>query len=100
MGTRLMVAWHPEAVVDLKQAVTDIRELAGDDAAFDFYDKVRIQVGRLGDFPHLGKRGRVEGTRELVIAGYKRIAVYQINDALARIEVLVLLHARRKWPPE
>jgi toxin ParE1/3/4 len=99
MGTRLMVVWHPEAVDDLKQAVNDIRELVGEDAAFGFYDKVRIQVGRLGDFPNLGKGGRVEGTRELVIAGYKRIAVYQINESLGRIEVLALLHARRKWPP-
>ncbi len=100
MATRLRVVWHPQAADDLKQAVGDIRDLSGEDAAFAFYDKVRIQVGRLGDFPHLGKIGRVEGTRELVIAGYKRIAIYQINLANETIEVLALIHARRQWTAE
>lgn len=100
MGTRLTVVWHPDATDDLKQVVYGIRELAGEEAAFTFYDRIRIQVGRLGDFPQLGKVGRVAETRALVIAGYKRIIVYQVNEELGRVEVLVLVQARRKWPPK
>lgn len=91
------VVWLEDATDDLKTAVQEIRALAGDEVAFKFYDKVRVQVGNLGHFPNLGKEGRVEGTRELVIAGYKRICVYQVNNAENRVEVLALLHARRDY---
>jgi plasmid stabilization system protein ParE len=42
--------------------------------------------------------GRVEGTRELVIAGTAFVVVYRVEAE--RVEVLAVLHAARKWPEE
>lgn len=58
--------------------------------------KVVKTVEILSDHPHMGRMGRVPGTRELVIAGTPFIAVYQIqNDS---IDVIRVLHAARTWP--
>ena len=55
-------------------------------------------VARLGTHPHLGKPGRVPGTRELVIARSPYIAAYRIKDG--RIEVLAVRHGARDWPKQ
>ena len=55
-------------------------------------------VERLVDFPHRGRQGRREGTRELVISGLPYIVVYRVRDASIRI--LRVFHAAQNWPPE
>ena len=57
---------------------------------------IRNAVERLAQHPHLGRPGRVEGTRELVIAGTPFIVVYR---ALAnRLRILAVIHGSRRWP--
>lgn len=47
-------------------------------------------------FPALGRPGRVADTRELVISGTPYIVAYRVrSDA---VELLLVLHAARKWP--
>ena len=53
---------------------------------------------RLQRFPRMGKPGRVEGTRELVIAGTPFILVYDVSAA--QVEILHLYHGRQDWPSE
>jgi toxin ParE1/3/4 len=53
-------------------------------------------VEQLVDFPEMGRPGRVNGTRELVIPGTPYIVAYRLNDATVRI--LALLHGARRWP--
>jgi toxin ParE1/3/4 len=45
--------------------------------------------------PRMGRAGRVEGTRELVIAGTPFLAAYAISGN--RVEVLAILHGAREW---
>lgn len=59
-------------------------------------DDIDSKAGKLTDFPKMGRLGRIEGTRELVVwANY--IIVYQ-EDALA-VRILRVLHAAQQWPP-
>ncbi|WP_235187510.1 type II toxin-antitoxin system RelE/ParE family toxin [Vibrio nigripulchritudo] len=52
-------------------------------------------VVRLSEFPQMGKKGRIKGTRELV-AWSNYIIVYQ--DTNSTLRVLRILHAAQQWP--
>jgi len=46
--------------------------------------------------PGIGRSGRVEGTRELVIGRYPFIVTYTV--AVNEIQVLAVVHTSRLWP--
>ena len=47
-------------------------------AASRVINHIRQQAQLLSDYPHLGKEGRCEGTRELVISLYPYIVAYRV----------------------
>jgi toxin ParE1/3/4 len=53
-------------------------------------------AARLADHPHLGKPGKILGTRELIPHESYRL-VYEIDDQA--VWVLALVHSARQWPP-
>ncbi|MFZ0686965.1 MAG: type II toxin-antitoxin system RelE/ParE family toxin [Terriglobales bacterium] len=53
-------------------------------------------VENLKRFPALGRPGRVSGTRELVVSGTPYIIPYRVRGDT--IELLLVLHASRRWP--
>jgi len=55
-------------------------------------------VQLLASHPALGRAGRVEGTRELVVAGTPYIIPYRVRRG--RVEALRVFHTARKWPPK
>ena len=50
----------------------------------------------LPDNPHIGRPGRVNGTRELVIPHAPYIVPYRIKQST--IQVLRIYHGARRWP--
>ncbi len=50
----------------------------------------------LADHPHVGRAGRVLGTRELVIANTPFIIPYRVAENT--IQILRVLHDKRRWP--
>jgi ParE toxin of type II toxin-antitoxin system, parDE len=60
--------------------------------------RIREQVETLSRFPHSGRLGRIEGTRELVISRTPYIVAYRIAGDTVRI--LRVLHGARQWPEE
>ena len=67
-------------------------------AAIDQGDKIEHQVGQLLEHPDIGRPGRTEGTRELVISGTPFIIVYRHKPRSKRIELIRLLHGAQEWP--
>jgi len=57
---------------------------------------IRNAVLRLADHPYLGRSGRVDGTRELIIPGTPYIVVYRMLDQ--RLRILSVIHGSRRWP--
>ena len=65
-------------------------------AAERVYDAIMDSVSRLVTFPEMGRRGRVLGTRELVIASQPYLGAYRIRGQT--ILILAVLHGAQKWP--
>jgi len=53
-------------------------------------------VEYLIEHPGLGRPGRLQGTRELVVSGTPFVVIYRVR--LDVVQVLRLLHHARKWP--
>jgi toxin ParE1/3/4 len=53
-------------------------------------------VGMLADHPGMGRPGRVDGTRELTIAGLPYLVAYLHRGDT--VTVLRVLHGAMKWP--
>jgi toxin ParE1/3/4 len=49
----------------------------------------------LSSNPHMGRPGRVAGTRELVLSRTHYLVVYTVG---ASVEILAVLHQAREWP--
>jgi len=52
-------------------------------------------VHNLPENPHIGRAGRVLGTRELIITNYPYVVIYRVIDS--SIEIIRVLHTSRKW---
>ena len=60
--------------------------------------RIRDAVDNLKDNPALGRPGRIQGTRELLVAGTPYIVPYRVRPRLNRVEVLRVFHASRRLP--
>jgi len=84
--------------LDDRNAIFDYIEADSPQAAVVVDDRIEEQVERLLQFPEMGRAGRIEGTRELLIQNTPYIAAYQILGEVIR--VLRVLHGARRWPEE
>ncbi len=65
------------------------------EAAQRVKNDIEEKAEKLTDLLKMGRPGRIEGTRELVVwANY--IIVYQEDDLV--VQILRVLHAARQWP--
>ena len=55
-------------------------------------------VDNLKANPALGRPGRIQGTRELLVPGTPYIVPYRVRPRLNRVEVLRVFHASRRLP--
>lgn len=91
----MRLQWTPTASRNL-EAIEAYIERDNLLAALETVLEILRQVEVLKDHPGLGRPGRVEGTRELVITGLPYIVPYLVEGE--RVIVLRVLHAARKWP--
>ena len=91
----MRVRWLQKAIRNLDAEADYIAE-ENVTAAAEMFVYVKAKVDELGDFPSMGKPGRVPGTRELVIDHYPYVVPYRVvGDEL---HVLRVFHTRRKPP--
>lgn len=93
----MQLEWSVFAQAD-REAIFDYIEADSPQAAITVDDRIREQVEGLMKFPELGRPGRVDGTRELVIQRTPYIAAYRIAGNTVRI--LRVLHGAQMWPEE
>ena len=93
----MIIAWLARARQQREAAIDYIAQDSAR-AALAQLDEIERQVDMLMQHPDMGRPGRRQGTRELVIGRTPFIAVYRVKGE--RIEVLRLLHGSQQWPPE
>ncbi len=90
------IVWSPEAIADLAAARAFIAQDNPDAArriALHIIDTIETL---LADHPHLGRPGRVPGTRELVVSKTPFVIPYRVKDD--SIQVLRVYHGAQRWP--
>ena len=91
----MKIEWTP---VSLRHREDIWLHIAGDNvsAAFDMDERISRAVGRLLDFPELGRLGEVPNTRELFPHENYRL-IYRITPQV--ITIIAVVHVARQWPP-
>jgi len=91
----MKIRWLRKALGNLEIAYAYI---SADDpeAAKQTIARIRDAANQLAKYPLMGRSGRVEGTRELVIANTPYLIIYRIKEET--IQIIRVLHASRKYP--
>lgn len=93
----MKVRWSPAAAEDFARIVEYIRR-ENHDAAQRIAKAIHEGAGSLKIFPHRGRQGRIEGTRELPLQPLPFIVVYRVKDEA--VEIANVVHGAQKWPPQ
>ena len=93
----MKLIWTAYALDDRREIFSFI-EADDPRAAVMVDERIENAMRRLIDYPESGRIGRVDGTRELVVAQTSYVAAYQISDDAVRI--LRVIHGARSWPDE
>jgi toxin ParE1/3/4 len=90
------IVWSPEAIQDLISLRAYIAEDSPAGARRIVLRILHDIEYLLPDNPHIGRPGRVPGTRELVIPRTPYIVPYRMQGA--SIQILRVYHGARRWP--
>ncbi|MDA2918902.1 type II toxin-antitoxin system RelE/ParE family toxin [Desulfobacterota bacterium AH_259_B03_O07] len=91
----MKLKWTRLALQDLRH----LHEYIADDdpsAASRMVTRMQEATERLKNHPQMGRPGRVQGTRELVIAGSPYVVVYILGDT--EIQISAIIHSAMRWP--
>jgi toxin ParE1/3/4 len=88
------IQWTQRARQQFLAIIDSVLE-ANPSAAEHVYDAITDGVSRLVIFSEMGRRGRVPGTRELVISSQPYIVAYRTRGQT--VHILAVLHGAQKW---
>lgn len=77
-------------------AAYDYLQASSPAAANSQLTKIFDAIDRLQQFPFSGRKGRIEGTCELVVPRTPFIVAYLV--ATRELQVLAVLHGSQQWP--
>ncbi len=97
MAAQVKLTWTRIGAADLRAAWEYIAE-ENPAAAERVLEKILRGVEALERHPKLGRAGRVEGTRELMIPGTPFVVAYCLRNEKEEVQILAVLHGARKWP--
>ncbi len=91
----MQLRWTEEAAADLEH-ITDYLFQSAPERAAELVRGIYNAPAALLTFPHRGRAGKKEGTRELVLSSLPYVVVYQITGEV--IHIVRILHGAQKWP--
>lgn len=90
----LGIRWLKRALANLDAEAAFIAR--DNPAAARVVEAIATTVELLAKHPALGRPGRVEGTRELVVPDTPYLVPYRVRGQA--VEILRVFHGARKWP--
>lgn len=91
----MKLVWSTYALED-RRAIFAYLESHDPAAAAETDEMIHTAVHNLRSYPNMGRQGRVENTRELVVVGTPFIVAYIVMPD--RVKLLRVLHGAREWP--
>lgn len=91
----MRVRWLRRALENIDEEAAFIAQDSPASAA-ELVRHVLASAAQLADQPHMGRPGRVPGTRELVITRFRYILPYRVREQT--VEILRVFHTARRWP--
>lgn len=91
----MKIVWTEPARQDLRQ-IFEYIAVDNPKAARKLLTEIKERAVLLQGNPVIGRTGRVDGTRELVITGTHYILPYRVKEN--QIQILAVFHGARKWP--
>ena len=91
----MRIVWSRRAVQHL-EAIRSYIAKDHPQAARGLAARILEGVGLLAAHPHIGRAGRVIGTRELVVSGTPYVIPYRVKED--RLELIAVFHDKQKWP--
>ena len=89
------IVWREIALLSLERARAYIAE-DNPAAARRVYDRILSSVRNLADLPNMGRPGRVEDTRELIVPDTPYIVAYTVLDE--QVVIIAVQHSAQQWP--
>jgi toxin ParE1/3/4 len=89
------IVWSPRAIGHLAHLRSHIAH-DNPNAANRVATALLDAVERLAELPHLGRPGRVAGTRELIVPDTPYVIPYRLRGG--RLEIIAVFHGRQQWP--
>ena len=91
----MQLRWTTEAVTDLERIADYLLQHAPERAA-ELVRTVYQTPALLLEYPHRGRPGKKDGTRELVLASLPYLIVYTVRGD--GVFVVRILHGAQQWP--
>ncbi|MCC5639950.1 type II toxin-antitoxin system RelE/ParE family toxin [Nostoc sp. CHAB 5844] len=91
----MQIKWLRRALHNLEQAHNYILK-ENPEAARQVILRIQTATNQLENYPFMGRAGRVEGTRELVISNTSYVVIYRVKEEL--VEILRVLHSSKQYP--
>jgi toxin ParE1/3/4 len=93
----MQIRWSRAAAEDLVRIVDYIRQ-ENVPAARRIAQSIYDSAASLRSFPHKGRTGRVDNTRELPIPSLPFVVVYRVLADV--VEIANVIHGAQRWPPK
>lgn len=90
----MRINWTDEASSDLDEIELYIAAAGRPQAAVKTVLRILKTVKQLSEYPALGRPGRIQGTRELIVSGLPYIIPYRMKNGV--IEILRVFHTSMK----
>ena len=91
----MRLVWSAFAIQD-RALLFDFIAIENPVAAVHCDSEISNQSNLLKDFPEMGRPGRVDGTRELIVQRTPFLLAYRISAN--EIRILRVLHGAQMWP--